>query len=591
MREDRFHRSHCPRAMWLFLLLLCICTFFLLVDRDCEDGDPCTTNTCVGICMTSQIENCCQTNNDCTDTLCNQALCDVTKSRCVLQPYIDGVACDDQDVCTVNDGCTAGFCVGIPLNCTESQCQLCTCDPVLGCVYTDMMDGSSCEKDSCTISTCVSGQCSGESMDCTHLDDHCGLGQCVDGKCVHVPGTDGTLCDDSLHCTTSDHCESGTCVGVVRQCFDNDPCTQNKCIEEVGTCMNVPLVDEVCETVCVVDADCKTTFPWVNSIQCRDGSCVDIRDDPSTTITFTGYHIQQCFGLHYRMAMFFRIDTAVQDHNGLHYRIAHSPEHFSGSFPVGFPGEVVDIQSHPNGDYAKTTFTLHTQCKDLTDECYQFTNMYYAFSVLLHDCQYSSGWQYCLDDTSMVSMYFNLSVVDCPFREHIVQTQLYGNLEVESEIHSTLPMAVSLTITEGFDPWMTDIRICVPKQQHLEQCVLNTATQSCPNIGCFDWGDTETEALEVYWDLMIDGAMTAFAADTNINTCRFPEHYVLAEKCGKGFQGTCVTDGFTVTPLFLQDYIGHQVVIDVKFMGHFCGRRLQTGSSTKRELSVITILP
>jgi hypothetical protein len=320
---------------------------------------------------------------------------------------------------------------------------------------------------------------------------------------------------------------------------------------------------------------------------------VDISDDPSAIIRFTGYSMQQCFGKSYRMAMFFEIDTAIQQYEVPYYRVATHAEHFYGSFPVGFPGEVVDIHSSPHENRGLTTFTLHTECKDLSEECYQFTDMYYAFSVLLHDCVHGSGWNYCLDSTSQLNMYFNLSVVDCPIRENIVQTALQGSLTVGvdvSDLKTTLPMPVSLTITDGFDPWMTDVRICIPNQHQLEKCVLNTATQPCPNIGCFDWDDTESEALEFYWDLMIDGGMTSFSAQTNIITCRQSEYYSAVEKCGKGFQGTCTTDGFTVTPIFLQDYIGRQVVIDVKFVGHLCGRRLNSGLVTKREMSVITIV-
>ena len=89
---------------------------------------------------------------------------------------------------------------------------------------------------------------------------------------------------------------------------------------------------------------------------------------------------------------------------------------------------------------------------------------------------------------------------------------------------------------------------------------------------------------------MVDGSMTSFSAQTNLLTCRYQEHYSLDDKCGKGFQANCTTDGFTVTPLFLQDYVGREVVIDVKFVGHFCGRRLNSGTGIKREMSVITIV-
>lgn len=607
MRRDRFHKSHCPPAMWCFLLIFGIGFFFLLMDCDCDDGDPCTINSCVGICITSRVQNCCQTNNDCTDTLCNQALCDTSRNQCVLQPYTDGIACDDQDVCTVNDGCTGGFCVGIARNCSMNQCQQCTCDPVLGCMYTDVVDGTSCQQDSCSTSKCVSGHCSGEPMDCTHLDDHCGLGQCDDGKCVHVPGTDGTLCDDGLRCTSSDTCVAGVCTGVERQCFDNDPCTLNKCVEEVGNCLNLPIESQTCEKTCSVDSDCTGKFPWVTTdIQCRDGSCVDIPDDPSMVVRFLEYDMQQCYGTRYRMAMFFSIDTAVQKYeDGNRYRIASKTEHFDGMFPLGFPGEVVDIQSTIHGDRGRTTFTLHTNCKDLADPikgCHQFTNMYYNFVVHLHDCAHLTTWLSCLDYTSTVNTYFNLSVVDCPIQEHIVQTEITGNLEVSPDtIHITVPMHVSLTVSEG-DPWMTDIRICIPNMQtNLVECVLGTATQPCPNIGCFDWGSSESEALEMSWDVMRGGNITALAAQqiVSLQTCRYHENYNYNDKCeNDGFEHGCTTDGFTITPVFFEPYLSDsylnggslQAVIDVKFTSHFCGRRLQSGLGRKREISVINIV-
>ena len=604
MRQDRFHRSHCPPAMWCFLLIFCVCTFFLLMDCDCDDGDPCTTNTCVGMCITSRVENCCQTNNDCTDTLCNQALCDTSRSRCVLQPYTDGVACDDQDVCTVNDGCTGGFCVGIPLNCTVNQCQSCTCDPVLGCTYKDVVDGTSCQQDTCSVSTCVSGQCSGQPMDCTHLDDHCGLGQCVDGECVHVPGVDGTLCDDGFHCTSSDHCESGKCVGVQRQCFDTDPCTLNMCVEHVQSCVALPIQSQTCQTSCLNDEDCSSSFPWVSGdIQCRDGSCIEISSDPSTVIRFLEYDWYQsneCTGSRYQMAMFFLIETAEQTYEEKkYYRIARVDNDIAGSFPVGFPGEVLDIQSSIYSGYSgskrgQTTFTLHSECKDLSQECYQFTDKYYAFSVLLHDCYYRSGWQHCLDSTSQLNMYFNLSVTDCPIRNQIVQTSIDGHVIVDTAVSVITPTRALLAVTEG-NPWMTDIRICVPKQGSLERCVLNTATQPCPNTGCFDWADSETEALQDYWDLMVDGSPTAFAAGgyLDFKTCRHHDNYDSDDKCTHTniqYDWCNNTDGFSAIFYMLEQYVDRQVVVDVKFDAQLCSRRLNSGTGIKREMSVITIV-
>ena len=396
-------------------------------------------------------------------------------------------------------------------------------------------------------------------------------------------------------------------MGVQRQCFDNDPCTLNKCIEDAGNCLNIPVESHTCETTCLNDIDCNDKFPWVTDIQCRDGSCVDIADDPSMVVRFLEYDMQQCYGNRYRMAMFFAIDTAVQKYDdGNRYRIASNPEHFDGIFPKEFLGEVVNIQSTVHGNRGRTTFTLHTDCKDLADPvkgCYQFTDMYYNFVVHLHDCIHLSTWLSCLEYTSTVNTYFNLSVVDCPIQEHLVQTAITGNLEVSPDkIHITVPMHVSLTVSDGFDPWMTDIRICIPNMQtNLVQCVLGTSAQPCPNTGCFDWGSSESEALEMSWDLMDGGNMTALAAQQilSLQTCRYHEKYNRHDKCGNsGFQHGCTTDGFTVTPVFFEQYLSEsylnggslKAVIDVKFAGHFCGRRLQSGPSTKRELTVITVV-
>ena len=613
MGENRFTKPHCPPAMWCALVLFVLAMFILSMDCDCDDGDPCTTNTCVGVCITTRTPNCCQTNKDCTSTLCNQALCDTSRSLCVLQPYTNGVACDDQNVCTVNDGCIGGFCVGVPLNCTATHCQSCTCDPILGCSYSDVVDGMSCPQEACMVGTCVSGQCSGVPMDCSHLDNHCGLGQCVDGDCIHVPGTDGIPCDDGLQCTSSDHCQSGSCVGIQRQCFDNDPCTLNRCVEEVGTCLNVPVRSDTCETTCFVDDDCAHAFPWATTdIQCRDGSCVDITDDPSMVVRFLEYDMQHCHGTNYRMAMFFAIDTAVQKYDdGDRYRVASSASNFDDhGFPDGFPGEVVDVQSMVFNDRGYTTFTLHTPCKDLADAvkgCHQFTNMYYNFVVHLHDCQQVSSESSCLEYTSTVNTYFNLSVVDCPLGNDVqsVTYAVTGSLAVTpTNVRPSAPMHVLLTVSDSFDPWITDIRICIPNlHTNLVNCVLGTSTQACPNTGCFGWGSYESEALEMSWDLMQGGNMTAFAAlqGLALQTCRYHEDYNKYRgnyKCGVGFQHGCVTDGFTVTPTMFEPYLSDtylngktlQAVIDVRFVGLSCGRRLSSTNFIKREISVIDIV-
>jgi hypothetical protein len=71
---------------------------------DCNDGNPCTNDSCVsGVCQHSNNTN----------------------------------ACNDGNACTTNDVCSGGACVGgLPLNCdTGLFCSAKVCDPLLGCVF------------------------------------------------------------------------------------------------------------------------------------------------------------------------------------------------------------------------------------------------------------------------------------------------------------------------------------------------------------------------------------------------------------------------------------------------------------------------
>lgn len=70
------------------------------------------------------------------DPQCNDASCDATLG-CVVKPKPDGTGCEDRNACTIEDVCSAGVCVGAPLDCDDGNvCTDDTCDPVIGCVHT-----------------------------------------------------------------------------------------------------------------------------------------------------------------------------------------------------------------------------------------------------------------------------------------------------------------------------------------------------------------------------------------------------------------------------------------------------------------------
>lgn len=151
-------------------------------EMPCDDGDPCTADTCrEGRCEFAAIPSCCSSDVGCDDgDSCTQETCTgdaATGGTCLLTP-VEGCCttardCDDADPCT-EDRCAGdgerGQCVNAPLCCASD----------LGCD-----DG-----DPCTAGACVSGQCRYTNSCCESdlgCDDGlaCTRDTCVAGACRH----------------------------------------------------------------------------------------------------------------------------------------------------------------------------------------------------------------------------------------------------------------------------------------------------------------------------------------------------------------------------------------------------------------------
>src|SRR5262245_35328559 len=88
-------------------------------DSDCSDGDACTTDRCV------------RPGKTCRHT-----------------PVANVAACNDGSACTIGDICQGGVCSGAPVVCTASdQCHVAgACDPQSGaCSSPNAPDGIACE--------------------------------------------------------------------------------------------------------------------------------------------------------------------------------------------------------------------------------------------------------------------------------------------------------------------------------------------------------------------------------------------------------------------------------------------------------------
>lgn len=200
----------------------------------CRGTAPCksqahcneTTDTCRACLVNSE----CNDNNPCTDDACSASF------TCTFTAHTR--TCNDGNVCTTNDRCNAGACVGgPPPNCNDNNvCTTDTCDPTLGCIFTDNLlpcdDGSACTlQDFCLQGTCRAGR----NRDCNDnnacTNDSCNA---VTG-CVYVNNT-GT-CNDNDPCTENDVCAVGVCRGTQKNCSDSVACTVDRCVN--GNCENV----------------------------------------------------------------------------------------------------------------------------------------------------------------------------------------------------------------------------------------------------------------------------------------------------------------------------------------------------------------
>ncbi|GJM24740.1 MAG: hypothetical protein DHS20C16_11550 [Phycisphaerae bacterium] len=259
----------------------------------CDDLDACTVgDVCSnGVCQGEQV--------DCShlDSVCTVGACNAMSGVCEALPANEGGGCDDSNNCTNGDACTAGECLGTPVDCSplDDACLVGTCNPQDGlCDAVPTNEGGACDDlIACTANdSCMDGVCSGEFVDCSHLNDICVVGLCnsSNGLCEAVPTNEDGACDDTDLCTTADACSNGVCVGVAVDCstLDTD-CIVGICSQSSGECESVAANEggvcsdlDHCTTgdVCI-DGVCSGT-PLDCShldIGCLEGECDPVTGD------------------------------------------------------------------------------------------------------------------------------------------------------------------------------------------------------------------------------------------------------------------------------------------------------------------------
>jgi len=200
----------------------------------CEDFDPCTDDACdppTGVCLSTPVE--CDDANPCTSDFCNPEV-----GGCSFFPIV-GTTCDDGNACTVGDICEFAPGAGSP-SCRGFD----ACD-----------DGDPCTADNCDP---ITGACQNQPIQCDDgnpcTTDFCDPGT---GECLSTPTPD-VPCDDGDACTMDDHCAQSaigiSCEGAPVTCDDLNLCTTDSCDPSTGQCLNKPIdcddgqgcTDDVC---------------------------------------------------------------------------------------------------------------------------------------------------------------------------------------------------------------------------------------------------------------------------------------------------------------------------------------------------------
>jgi hypothetical protein len=212
---------------------------------DCQVGTPPVTDDGVACTDDSCDEAADAIVNAPNDGLCDNGLfCDGVETcdqviGCQAGQILDGVPCEDGNLCNGDDMCEAGVCVHRnPLDCDDSN--VCTdevCAPLLGCQY--FFNARSCDDgDACTDGDiCSGGSCqSGGPLDC---DDS---NLCTDELCSPLLGcqyfNNASPCDDGDTCTDGSVCSDGSCqIGAPLDCDDGNSCTADSC-DQVFGCRN-----------------------------------------------------------------------------------------------------------------------------------------------------------------------------------------------------------------------------------------------------------------------------------------------------------------------------------------------------------------
>lgn len=194
----------------------CVCT------PHCE-GRRCGPDGCGGVCGTCEV-----------GPLCSQTTCDEAAGRCVLAPIAgccsSDAQCDDGDPCT-RDTCRSATCQHEPAA-AGTVCAAGVCDGAGQCAQC-LRDGDCDDGNSCTANTCQHGICQHpaepEGTACTRGGGDPGVCDSA-GQCRQAP----PACSGGMVTCGSD-CFPECCPGANEACYSGPSGTENVGVCRTGT--------------------------------------------------------------------------------------------------------------------------------------------------------------------------------------------------------------------------------------------------------------------------------------------------------------------------------------------------------------------
>ncbi len=275
--DEEFSSAGGSLAEWC-VDLVTVCT----QDSDCNDGNECTNDFCVNArCGHSNRSGSCDDANLCTanDTCVN--------GFCVGDPP---PPCDDGNACTLNTcNPSTGQCENPPIVCDdENPCTDDSCNPATGCVFTPNNANTCTDNNLCTqVDECLNGTCLGlNQVNCTPDSNLCTTEACNPntGLCESI--NNSLPCDDGNACTTADQCVGGACTGLApTNCDDGNPCTDDACNPSTG-CFhtdNTAACDD--GNACTTGDTCSggSCQPGTGTLNCNDNNvCTSDSCNPGT---------------------------------------------------------------------------------------------------------------------------------------------------------------------------------------------------------------------------------------------------------------------------------------------------------------------